>query len=156
MASTTTSHWNTRKKQAKTHNSNVQKHIKQTEAPQASKTTQIKCKCKEFKKPQRQHKNIASTISVSQFLLSLVHYGWRDIKWRRSQVRIHSFRLTLSLEHLILRSKVPLTLQNTTPISLFSNACRICCFFIVSSKRKFLHQMKRHVYELGIPRKHSS
>ena len=52
---------------AKTHQAN--------QAPQASKTTQIKCKCKEFKKTQRQHKNIASTISVSQFLLSLVHYG---------------------------------------------------------------------------------
>ena len=51
---------------AKTHQAN--------QAPQASKTTQIKCKCKEFKKTQRQHKNIASTISVSQFLLSLVHY----------------------------------------------------------------------------------
>ena len=136
---------------------NVQNHIKQTRhfKKAMQKATQIKCKCKEFKKTQRQHKNIAPIISVSQFLVSLVRYGWRDIKWRRSQIRIHSCRLTSSLEHLILRSTVPLTLQKTTPIFLFSNACHICSSFIVSSKRKFLNPMKRHVHELCIPRKHS-
>ena len=38
--------FNTQKECAKTHQAN--------EAPQASKATQIKCKCKEFKKRQRQ------------------------------------------------------------------------------------------------------
>ena len=165
MASPTTFHWNTRKKTGEDIQQQCAKTHQANQAPQASKTTQIKCKCKEFKKPQRQHKNIASTISVSQFLVSLVHYGWRDIKWRRCQVRIYSCRLTSSLEHLILRSTVPLTivcttnyaltLQRTTPILLFWNACHICSSVIVSSKRKFLNPMNPHGHELCIPRKHS-
>ena len=76
-----------KKKKAKTHHliqHTIQKECAKThqanQAPQASKATRIKCKCKEFKKTQRQHKTIGSTISFSHFLVSLVHYG---VTWHK-------------------------------------------------------------------------
>ena len=71
-----------KKKQAKTHHL-LQRTIQQESgkthqtnpAPQASQATQIKCNCKEFKKTQRQYENIASIISVSQYLF-LLYKTW--------------------------------------------------------------------------------